>query len=263
MVQTRTMRASILQKTHNPPLNKCLLLVLPAELRVRIYELLIPPKSTSGLVVKALGISKPGRKTISRSNIPIALIFTCRQIKDEVMTIYCKSNAFKFGHGTTDYIRLTTQITPIRNADEICPWWIGDHIRVMRNIRVWTCGELFFQIDVGTSLSTSTVQLVTGDGTPRSIHNSPAVEKFHDKLRTTILDFLKDVTLEARTLGIEAVLDKDNLTELLVSMDNVREKERCAYHDERAAMEERLRLDRSNQLCRMRSRGHRLFGWRK
>lgn len=212
---TMVLTRSVKTKTQTPPSVKCLFLTLPPELRVRIYHLLIHTNSKRFIFVSGIGVSKVGSDQISKKNIPTSFMFACQQIKDEILTLYCKLNAFQFialpsgFHGLTQALKLK----------QICPWWLNDHIAAMRHVRIWVDAFHYFEIDLRKGLGAAIVHSLRVD----IFMTSPwASQDFTHNLASAMHRLLHGAAREAEARGAESVLNAKILEELLKVTEELR-----------------------------------------
>lgn len=104
----------------------------PAELRIIIFNLVLGPSTSRSIVVYAVFF---GIKTTALPRMP-ALLQTCRQLREEGLAFYCRSNSFKLG--------LTFE------SDQECvrKWLsqIGEYGKHIRHLQIWT---EYLEFDIG------------------------------------------------------------------------------------------------------------------
>lgn len=202
-------------KTQTPPSEKCLFLTLPPELRVRIYHLLIQTDSKRPILIRGPSVSKIGRLAISRRNIPTLFIFTCRQIKNEIVALYCQLNIFKFVTRPRDYAWSEEAF----ESKPVCPWWLADHIPAMRNFHVTVDHNHYLHIALSNGLENATVHLFGYDRLGRSqgseLESTRGFEAAIHRLIAAAAD-------EAEEKGADLILNEETLARLLLLTDERR-----------------------------------------
>lgn len=196
MVQTRGMAAREAEREriqarlkYIPPSGKCLLLALPAELRIRIYEFVVCKEHSVGIY--RLGIPPFYR--------PDALIYTCRLVYDEAVATYLRVNTFTF------YFLHVPADSSIEKAT-MHFGWLSKHIKAMQHIRICCRMDHKFLINFNARKTEYTLQLKSDQFRLRS-SVSPAVGQHQAAAR----QFLDDLIAQAREQGRTLALEKEHL----------------------------------------------------
>lgn len=185
MVQTRGQLAKV--GTHIPPPTKCLLLTLPAELRIRIYEYAMPTCPNSIIFIRKNGIQQKYK--------PGSLIFTCRQIKDEALAVFFKINTFEF---SPHWLQVPLK-TP---CDRICRGLIGRNLFATKTIEIATDIHRTLRIDLSHGLENRKFSVT------RPVYEVCAEPfKLFIKLLTGLRRLFDSLVAEATEQGTTAVLD--------------------------------------------------------
>lgn len=195
MVQIRSIRA----KTHSPPTGKCLLLALPPELRIRIYEYVMPKSSDPVVMIRKGGV-------LSR-NRPGALIWACRQLQSEALAVYFKMNEVKLYYAYTE--------CPLpKAAYNICLGWIGQNFGAVKSLRIVSGPRASYRLNLYFDL-TSGLQKYALQTEAQDQWQLPQAAQFAKEIRSEVRQYLNGLLVQLQKEKKAPFLDGKGLLGLM------------------------------------------------